>query len=157
MEEFSDRESKVTPKQWKAIESLAFGETRAKAAEAAGISERLLYKWLHIPAFRMALSKQRDLVLAISSSRLMGKADLAIDKLSEAAEGEMITPDQIRASNYLLSLGKGYAELAHFGERLDYLSNQIEELKKQAGAERPGVLELPEGLENGDESDDLGS
>ena len=120
----------LNAKQRKAIEALALGETRLRASELSGVTETTIYNWLKLPAFRDELSRARDIVLSLGVSRLVGKADLAIEVLSRGAEGEPVTADQIRASNYLLTHGKAYTELAHFGERLEYALEQIEELKR---------------------------
>ena len=118
-------------KQRKAIEALALGHTRIKAGEIAQVQERTIYNWLNTQLFKEELSKAREIVLMVGVTRLIGKADLAIDILSKGAEGkEEITADQIRSSNYLLNHGKAYTELAHFGERLEYALEQIEEIKR---------------------------
>ena len=120
----------LTAKQRKALEALALGETRLRASEIAGVTEPTIYNWLKTAVFREELARARDVVLSVGVSRLVGKLDMAIDILSRGAEGEGVSADQIRASNYLLNHGKSYTELAHFGERLEYALEQIEELKK---------------------------
>ena len=40
-----------TPKREQAAFTLARGESRAQAAEAAGVSERSVYLWLNVPEF----------------------------------------------------------------------------------------------------------
>lgn len=120
----------ITAKQRKAIEALALGETRIRAAELSGVTEKTIYNWLNSAEFREELARAREIVLSVGVSRLVGKVDLAIDILSRGAEGEGVSADQIRASNYLLNHGKAYTELAHFGERLEYALEQIEELKR---------------------------
>lgn len=118
-------------KQRKAIEILALGYTRREAAKEAKVTEATIYNWLKLEEFRAELSRIREAVLGAAVTRLIGKADLAIGILGQAAEGTGdITPDQIRSSNYLLNHGKAYTELAHFGERLEYALEQIEELKR---------------------------
>jgi len=125
----------LSAKQRKVIEALALGETRKRASELAGIAERTIYNWLDSAEFREELSRARDIVLALGVSRLVGKVDMAIEILSKGAEGEPVTADQIRASNYLLNHGKTYTEMAHFGERLEYALAQIEELKQERSGE----------------------
>lgn len=126
----------LNSKQRKAIEALALGETRIKASEIAGVTEPTIYNWLKTAEFREELSRAREIVLSLGVSRLVGKIDGAIEVLSKASEGSEgavppVTSDQIRASNYLLNHGKAYTELAHFGERLEYALEQIEELKRE--------------------------
>lgn len=120
----------LTAKQRKALEALALGETRLRASEIAGVTEPTIYNWLKSAEFREELARARDMVLSVGVSRLVGKIDMAIEILSRGAEGDGVTADQIRSSNYLLNHGKTYTELAHFGERLEYALEQIEELKK---------------------------
>jgi hypothetical protein len=121
--------SGLTSKQRKAIELLALGETRLRASQAAGVTEATIYNWLKAAEFREELSRAREIVLSLGVARLVGKVDTAVTILSQGAEGEPVTADQIRASNYLLNHGKSYTELAHFGERLEYALEQIELLK----------------------------
>lgn len=122
---------------------LALGETRARAAESAGVNPATIYNWLKSPDFREALAQSRDMVLAVGVSRLIGKIDLAIDILARGAEGDReISGDQVRASNYLLNHGSRYTELAHFGERLEYALREIEALKADR-EEAPGAPKLP--------------
>lgn len=120
----------LTAKQRKAIEALALGETRLRASEIAQVTEPTIYNWLKTAEFREELARARDMVLSVGVSRLVGKIDMAIEILSRGAEGDGVTADQIRSSNYLLNHGKTYTELAHFGERLEYALEQIEELKR---------------------------
>lgn len=126
--------SQITAKQRKAIEALALGETRIRAAELSGVTEKTIYNWLGLAEFRAELGQAREIVLSVGVSRLVGKIDMAINILSRGAEGEGVTADQIRSSNYLLNHGKSYTEMAHFGERLEYALEQIEELKRERDA-----------------------
>lgn len=120
----------LTPNQRKGIEALANGYTRAKAAEFAGVTERTVYNWLRDDRlFAAELARARDAVFRAGVTQLSGHLERAVDTLGKALAGEPMTPEQVRAANYLLAHGKAYTELAHFGEKLEQAIADIAELK----------------------------
>lgn len=122
-----------------AITALANGYTRARAADEAGVAESTIYLWLRDPEFTAELGAARDAALQAGITQLTGELETAVTTLSDSMRGEDISPSQIRAANYLLSHAKGFTELVHFGERLEYALREIERLKGIADNESYGI------------------
>lgn len=125
----------LTSKQKAAVNALANGFTRSQAAEAAGINERTIYKWLREPAFTAELGRAREAALQSGVTQLTGEMETAVSTLSDSMRGEEVTADQIRAANYLLNHARAYTELVHFGDKLEYALREIERLKTGADNE----------------------
>ena len=130
----------LKPKQIKAIESLARGDSQETAAEFAGISRRTLNNWLQGDReFQTELSRQREGYLRAGVTRLMGSINSAIDALQKGAEGIPVSAEQIRAANYLLSHAKSFNELGALSEKLETVLQEMRELRESKREGEPWV------------------
>ena len=74
--------SQITAKQRKAIEALALGETRIRAAEISGVTEPTIYNWLKSAEFREAIKRT-----AIDRApELFSEAGILIDRVMVPGE-----------------------------------------------------------------------
>lgn len=132
--------TKLKPKQVKAIESLARGDSQAKAAEFAGVTDRTVLNWLQGDReFQTELSRQREGYLRAGVTRLMGSINSAIDALQKGADGEPVSAEQIRAANYLLSHAKSFNELGALSEKLESVLQEMRELRESKREGEPWV------------------
>jgi len=82
--------------QNKAIKALLRTNTRAEAAEAAGICERTLYKYLADPVFRSVLLERENILRRDVGRRLAKDTNHVINLLSEFIEDrEAIDDDRL--------------------------------------------------------------
>ena len=73
----------LTRLQEKAIEGLLATDTRAKAAEYAGCSERSIYKWLRDPLFNSALLERENTLRREVGRRLAMDAKKALETIKK--------------------------------------------------------------------------
>ncbi len=122
----------LKPKQIRAIESLARGDSQARAAEFAGVTSRTILNWLQRDrGFQVELSRQREGYLRAGVTRLTGSIELAIDTLRAAAESrEPVSPESVRAANHLLTHAKAFGELGALSEKLETVLQEMRELRE---------------------------
>ncbi len=133
--------TKLKPKQIKAIESLARGDSQAKAAEFAGVTDRTILNWVQKDReFQTELAKHREGYLRAGVTRLMGSIELAIDTLRSAAESrEPVSPESVRAANHLLTHAKAFGELGALAEKLETVLQEMRELRESKREGEPWV------------------
>lgn len=93
----------VTPKQFKAIAALLLG-TIDDAAEAAGVTDRTIHRWLKEVAFKKALAEAEAAALAEAARIAAGGATRAVQELVGILEDDSTEPKhRIAAARALLS------------------------------------------------------
>lgn len=91
--------------QHKALAALMSESTIAKAAQASGVSERTLYRWLGDPAFSGAYRSARRAAVELAMSRLQRSAAAAADVLVElASDRTTAAPVRLGAAREVLDL-----------------------------------------------------
>jgi hypothetical protein len=65
------------------VPALARGETIARAAAQAGVSERTVYRRLSEPGFRTQISEARGILIDQATGQLVGATEAAISSLIE--------------------------------------------------------------------------
>ena len=127
--------STISPSQRTAIEALLSGKDRAATAEAAGVSERAIYKWLSRPDFRDALREQSAIAHSYALARLIGSIGKAIDTLQGGCDGSA-NATQVRAAtaivNSVVTLNASMEQEARIQEALERLG-RLEEQQQQDG------------------------
>jgi hypothetical protein len=84
------KRSVLTQRQEKAIEGLLCTNTRAEAAEYAGCSERVIYKYLRDPLFKGVLLERENELRRDVGRRLSKDAGTALDVIYEIMTSEQI-------------------------------------------------------------------
>lgn len=133
-DQFRNRRMSQT-KRLQVIKGLARGLTRAEAAQQAGCSERVIYKWLKEPTFQAALvAEERELWQCVLQG-LRSYALSAVRYLGEVAEGTQEGErHRIRAAGILLSTALSLAqwdELRRLSERMDAFEGKRPELEER--------------------------
>jgi hypothetical protein len=96
---------KLTQKQEAVIAALLTEPTYAAAAAKAGVGERTLYRWLHLPAFRAAYRRARRELLESAVGRIQAAAGQAVETLLAVARKGSRDGDRVRAAVALLDYG----------------------------------------------------
>ena len=121
----NDTPKKPTARQRKAITALLTTGDKNQAAEAAGVSRRTLYRWLHQAEFRAALQLAETEALDELSRELVRLAGKAARTLERAMDSAELDNARIRAADIVLSRLLQLRELVTIEQRLAALENQL--------------------------------
>jgi hypothetical protein len=122
---------KLTRKQEQAISALLLHPTLAKAAEACGVSEKTLWRWLQCPEFQQAYRQARREAVSQAIARLQRITAKAVDTLEGVmADAEAPAPAKVTACRVVL-------EVAVKAVELDDLQSRIEELERNLSNGKP--------------------
>lgn len=117
---------KLTPKQYKAIESLLTSGNASEAAIAAGVSRDTLYRWLKDDTFKKALIEAEGEALASLSRALVAMGEDAAATLRAAmADKAAPTGPKLRAADIVLGRLLQLRELVDLEERLSELERRV--------------------------------
>ncbi len=118
--------AKLTNKQTRAVAALLANSTRAQAAEASGLSERTLQRYMALPHFRQALTEAEAEAMAEAARRLAVDAGEATRTLKEIM-GDKTAPAaaRVRAALGWLSLTPGFREHVVLEARLEDLEAEL--------------------------------
>lgn len=122
----------IRPQQQRAITLLLTspGNLENVAAEAS-VSPRTLRRWMHEDmAFRKALRRADEEVVAATARSLTALAQLAIDNLTEVIQSPEATPgEKSRAANIVLRWALPYRDHAIMSDRIERITRYIEETR----------------------------
>jgi predicted DNA-binding transcriptional regulator AlpA len=114
---------KLGRKQEQAIAALLTAPTIGQAAQAVGISEPTLWRWLKRPDFQRAYRRARQEVVAQAVSRVQQLASQAVEALASIME------DAQAPAGARVSAAKAILELSTKSCTLDDLREQLAELE----------------------------
>lgn len=117
-------------KQQRAVIALLESPTNGKAAEAAGIHESTLYRWLKEPGFAAVYRAARRDALAHATARLQTAASGAVATL-EAVSGDTKAPASSR-----VSAASKILDMAYKVDQLEEIEALLDELKESGTDER---------------------
>jgi len=119
----TDRDGEIlTGPQRKAITALLAAKSIPQAALDAGVSERTLYRWLQVPAFRDALVQAEGQVIGAVTRRLVGYADHALTVMVTVMADKTNSPaTRLRAAQAILDSMLRLRELRNLEDRISAL------------------------------------
>ena len=118
------------PRQERAIGALLAQPTVAQAADAAGVGEWTLYRWLSDAGFRRAYEDARRRAFREALGRLNGAAREAVEALREVLRDEAARPgERVAASRALLDFGLRATQEIEIEERLAQLERRAPEAR----------------------------
>jgi len=121
----------LTPKQHKVIEALLSGATRAAAANAAGIHDRTLYKWLQDETFTAELRKAETQAITNAQGALIGRIEENLQILDEIKRNKAATDNaRIRAVQLQLETFLSWRAALITEERITAIEARLEGLGK---------------------------
>jgi transposase-like protein len=119
----------ITPKQHKAIEALLSGATRAAAANAAGINDRTLYKWLQDETFTAELRRAENQAITNAQGALIGRIEENLQILDEIKRSKTATDNaRIRAVQLQLETFLSWRAALITEERINDIEKRLEGL-----------------------------
>ena len=122
----TDRPVKLRTKQTRAIKALLEYRTIAAAAEAASVSERTIYRWFDVPAFRSALNKAEGQAIDAATRNLLTLSKAAINVFYEIMQDDTISPGvRLRAADRVMDHLVRLRELRDVEQRLAVLEAKV--------------------------------
>jgi hypothetical protein len=117
---------KRSRKREQALAALLANPTVAEAAQAAGVGESTLRRWLADPAFRAEYRDLRRQVLETAVGQIQGGAGEAVDALRKALTSSQVA-NRIRAAKVLLDYAVRGLELFDLVGRIEELEAKIDQ------------------------------
>jgi hypothetical protein len=119
-------------RQEAAVVALVNQPSVAKAAEACGVPERTLYRWLAEPAFSKAYRRARRLAFSHAIALSQRLAVLAVNVLGKVAnDAGAPHAARVSASSAILKFSRESIELDDLAGRIETLEQQSEQAKVQ--------------------------
>lgn len=117
---------KMTRKQEIAISNLLKLPTVSEAAEATGIGERTLWRWLRDPSFQEAYRKARREAVSQAVARLQRETSQAVEALATVMrDDEAPATSRVSAARAILELAIKAIELEDIEARVAELEKRI--------------------------------
>ena len=121
----------LTPKQERAIVALLNEQTVARAAKAAQVGERTMYRWLDEPGFSRAYYKARRDAFSQAIGLTQRYAPLAVNTLAQVmADQAAPASSRVSAAIALLRFGREGIELDDLAARVEALENAAPQREK---------------------------
>jgi AcrR family transcriptional regulator len=123
-------EKKLPANQSAALNALLAGSTIRDAADAVGVNESTVFRWLKSDEFSTALRAQSADAIRRASWRLAGAIDEAITVLLDVATGRIVgrgASTRVRAADLLLGHAQRFHEMSDITERLAALEAKIDQ------------------------------
>lgn len=122
----SEKVTKLTPRQKKAIEGLIEGKSVSAVADTVHVARKTIYVWLAQPEFRDELNRLSNLILEEVSSKMIVLASDAADTLSKVLHAKDVPiGNQIQAANAILKRSTELWELYNLSKRVEVIENAL--------------------------------
>ncbi|MBP1934892.1 helix-turn-helix transcriptional regulator [Ammoniphilus resinae] len=115
---------KINHKQEQVIVALLNYPTIKQAADASGVGETTIYRWLRDEDFKQSYKEVRHKALGNTIARLQQVSQQAVNTLQEVMMDDTATP------NSRVSAAKAVLEMAFKAYELEDLAQRVEELEK---------------------------
>jgi DNA-binding MurR/RpiR family transcriptional regulator len=123
-------ESKLNPKQERALAALLEEPTIKKAAAAAGVNEATLWRWLQTPDFRRAYMEFRRKAVQQAMARIQRFTTDAASVLHAIMQDESKPPyTRVAAANSIIASAARAVELDDQDERLAQIERDLDSIK----------------------------
>jgi hypothetical protein len=117
---------KLTPKQERAIIALLLHPTISEAAQAVGVSEVMLWRWLQVPAFQAQYRHARRQMGNQAIAQVQHVAGKAVTTLEAVMDSKTASPaSRVSAARAVLELALKAVELEELDERLSALEAAV--------------------------------
>ena len=125
-----DLQGGLSRKQERAIVTLLNEQTISRAASAAGVNERTLYRWLREPGFARAYRDARREAFGQAIALTQRYAPLAVNTLAK------VMSDANAPASAKVTAAVGLLRFGREGIELDDLAARVEALEQAAAAQR---------------------
>lgn len=124
--EMQATDEKLTPKQERAILALLSEDTAKAAAEACGVNEATLWRWLQLPAFRARYREARRQAVEATFAHLQRSGERASKVLLEIAESaDAPASARVAAARAIIEQGVRGVEVLDIVERIEALERLL--------------------------------
>lgn len=114
--------------QERAVTALVTCGTIKEAAEAAGVNEASIYRWLKLETFQRAYKDLRREAVKLAISKLQRATAEAVEVLSEVMKGkENIPSARVSAAKTIIEQAFKATELEDLAERIEALEQALAE------------------------------
>lgn len=110
----------LSRKQRRVIAALLTHPTTEAAAEATGVADRTIRRWLQHPAFRSELEGESRHIVDFAAQQMRGAATKAVEALARNLEPDAPPAQQVSAARVVLEHVR-QTELAELEQRLEAL------------------------------------
>ena len=118
----------LSAQQRAAIDALLAHGDQTKAAKVAGVNERTLRRWMHVPAFVAALTAAQDATLDQVTNDLVKAAASAVALLAGTVDNtDAALGLRLQAARTLLDAALRWRELRGIERRLEALEQTLNE------------------------------
>jgi len=132
---FSERRP-LNGRQISAITRLLAGDRVSLVAEAVGISERQLWRWLKQPAFRQALAEAQGAAMTTTAAALVGLCLQATDAVEAILQDDTAThAARLRAAQLVFEHARALHEMTALESRVSRLEERIGDGNQEQGQE----------------------
>lgn len=119
----------LSGKQRKAIAALVSGMTQQQAAEAAGVHETTLSRWMQEPEFRAALDTAGERIVDAAGRQLLAFVELAIKVIVDVMNDQDESgATRVRAALAILDKAAEFRALGQLTERIEWIEKSIQEI-----------------------------
>ncbi len=115
---------KISRKRESAIAALLAEPNLAAAAKRAGVSERTLRRWMHLPEFKQSFDEARSVVFDSALTLLHTTSVEAVETLRACLNSDS-DPTRVRASAVILERGFAAHEVSSLAVRLAALEAKV--------------------------------
>ena len=132
-DETDDLQRALTPIQERAIIALLNEQTIGRAASAAEVGQRTLYRWLRTPEFARAYREARREAFGQAIALTQRYAPLAVNTLAQIMMNDSApTSSKVAAATTILRFGREGIELDDLAARVDALEQAAPQREKSA-------------------------
>lgn len=122
----SAENGRLTPKQTKGVAAIVSTRTYGEAAEAAGVAERTIRRWMKAPAFRRALADAEGDVLDTVTRRLVYLQRAAVDEIAaQMTDADAPPTVRLRAAQTVIDTAIRLVELRTLERRIAALESEM--------------------------------
>lgn len=126
----------LTRNQRRALAAILANRTLADAAASCGLSEKTLYRYCEMPAFRQALTEAETATIDAAGRQLLDGQFEALETLNQIRQHGKKDSDRRLAAQAWMDLTLRWRELRNTEQRITALAEEIEKLKVQYEQER---------------------
>ncbi len=132
-QENNDLHQGLTPPQERAIIALLNEQTVGRAAAAAKVGQRTLYRWLRDPTFSRAYRQARRDAFGQAIALTQRYAPLAVNTLAQVMmDDQAPSSSKVTAATTILRFGREGIELDDLGARVEALEQAAPQRQKSA-------------------------
>ncbi len=132
-QENNDLHQGLTPPQERAIIALLNEQTVGRAAAAAKVGQRTLYRWLRDPTFSRAYRQARRDAFGQAIALTQRYAPLAVNTLAQVMmDAHAPSSSKVAAATTILRFGREGIELDDLGARVEALEQAAPQRQKSA-------------------------